>query len=75
MDDISKAREERLLLHLSTDSPVDLEHGNILQDVLIPNLLEFQFRTVKAYLKENLVNGFVQQSSSPVAAPMLVATK
>jgi len=41
----------------------------------IYNLSEFELRTLKAYIEANLANGFIQLSSSPAAAPILIAKK
>jgi len=37
--------------------------------------LEFELRTLKAYIEANLANGFIQRSLSPAAAPILIAKK
>jgi hypothetical protein len=71
----SKAKAETLPPHRSTDYAIDLEPGYNLPYGRIYNLLEFELRTLKAYIEANLANGFIQPSSSPAAAPILFAKK
>jgi len=69
--------EERLRhpLHQSTNYAIDLDPGNNLPYVRVFNLLEFNVRMLKAYIKANLANRFIECLSSPVVAPMLFAKK
>jgi len=71
----SKTKTETLPPHRSTDHAIDLEPGYNLPYGLIYNLSQFQLRTLKAYIKANLANGFIQRSSSPAAAPIPFAKK
>jgi len=71
----SKTKAETLPPHRSTDHAIDLEPGYNLPYGRIYNLSEFELRTLKAYIEANLANGFIQRSSSPVAAPILFAKK
>jgi hypothetical protein len=52
-----------------------LEPGYNLPYGQIYNLSELELRTLKAYIEANLANGFIQWSSSPEAAPILLAKK
>jgi hypothetical protein len=52
-----------------------LEAGHQLPYGRIYNLSKVELRTLKAYIETNLANGFIQQSSSPVAAPIHFAKK
>jgi len=69
----SKDKAETLPPHWSTDHAIDMEPGYISPSGQINNLSEFEFRTLKAYIEANLANKFIQRSSSPVAALILVA--
>jgi len=75
MEVFSKDKTETLPLHQSTNHAIDLESGYNMPYGQIYNLLEFELRTLKAYIEANLANGFVQQLSSPAAAPILFAKK
>jgi hypothetical protein len=68
-----KTQAETLPPHRSTNHAINLEPGYNLPDGGIYNLSEFELRTLKAYIEANLANGFIQRSSSPVAAPILFA--
>jgi len=75
VDVFSKEKAETLTPHRSTDHAIDWEPGYNLPYGRIYNLSEFQLRTLTAYIEANLPNGFIQQSSSPAAAPILFAKK
>jgi hypothetical protein len=70
---LSKTKVETLPPHRSADHAISLEPGNNLPYGRIYNLLEFKLRMLKADIKANLANGFIQRSSSPAAAPILFA--
>jgi len=67
----TKTKAETLPPPRSNDHALDLEPGYNLPYGQIYNLLEFELTTLKACIEANLPNGFIQQSSSPVAAPIL----
>jgi hypothetical protein len=69
----SKAKAETLPPHRPIDHAIDLEPGHKLPYGPIYNLSEVELRTLKGYIQKNLANGFIQRSSSPVAAPILFA--
>jgi len=71
----SKAKAEALPLHRSINHAIDLESGSKLPYGRIYNLSEVELRTLKAYIETNLANGFIQRSSSPVAASIFFAKK
>jgi len=71
----TKDTPETLPPHRLTDHAIDLEPGYTLPYGRIYNLSEFESRTLKAYIEANLANGFIQRSSSPVAAPILFTKK
>jgi len=71
----SKDKAETLPPYRSTDHAIDLEPGYNLTYGRIYHLSEFELRTLKAYIEAHLVNGFIQRSSSPAAAPILFAKK
>jgi len=75
LDVFSKDRGETLALHRPIDHVINLEPGFNIQYGRIYNLSEVELKTLKAYIKTNLPNGFIQPSSSPVAAPILFAKK
>jgi len=68
VDVFCKANAETLAPHRSIDHAIDLEGGLKLTYGRIYNLLEFELRTLKAYIETNLANGFIQRSSSSAAA-------
>jgi hypothetical protein len=57
------------------DHAIDLEPDYKLPCGPIYNLSEFELKMLKAYIETNLANGFIQRSSSTVAAPILFARK
>jgi len=71
----SKEKEETIPPHRSTDYALDLEPGYNLPYGRIYNLSKFELRTLKAYIRANLANKFIERSSSPAAAPILFAKK
>jgi hypothetical protein len=71
----SKQKADTLPPHRSTDHAIDLEPGYNLPNGRIYNLSEFGFSTFTAYIEANIANGFIQRSSSPVAASILFAIK
>jgi len=71
----SNDKAKTLPPHRSTNQAIELEPSYNLPYGRIDNLLEFQLRMLKAYIEANITNGFIQRSRSPVAAPMLFATK
>jgi len=71
----SKDKAQTLPPHRPTDHAIDLEPGYNLPYGRIYNLSEFELRMFKAYIEANLANGFIQQSSSPAAVPILFAKK
>jgi hypothetical protein len=70
-----KAKAETLPLHQSIDHAIEFEPGYSLPYRRIYNLLEFELRTLKAYIKANQSNGFIHRSSMPAAAPTLFEKK
>jgi hypothetical protein len=75
VDEFSKDRAETLAPHRPIDHAIDLEPGINIPYGRIYNLSEVELKTHKAYIKTNQANGFIQQTSSPVAAPILFANK
>ena len=75
MEVFSKDKAETLLPHRSTDHAIDLQPAYNLPYGRIYNLSEFELRMLKAYIEANQANGFMQRSSSPLAAPILYAKK
>jgi hypothetical protein len=68
---ISKNKAETLPPHRQIDHVINLEPDYKLPYGRIYNLSEFELKTLKAYIETNLVNGFIQRSSSSAAAPIL----
>jgi len=75
VEDFSKAKVETLPPHRSTDHAIDLEPSYKLSFGRIYNLSEFELRMLKSYIEVNLAMGFIQQSSSPAEAPILLAKR
>jgi len=75
VDVFSKDRAETLAQHQPIDHTIDLERAFNLPYGQIYNLSEVESKTLKAYIETNLANVFIQQSSSPAAAPILFAKK
>jgi hypothetical protein len=73
VDVLSKDRAETLAPHWPIDLAIVLEPEFNLPYCRIYNLAEVQLKTLKAYIETNLANGFIQRSSSAVAAPILFA--
>jgi hypothetical protein len=71
----AKEKAETLPQHTTIDHAIDLEPNYKLPYGRIYNLFEFELKTVKAYIKTNLANGFIQRSSSSAAAPTLFVKK
>jgi len=71
----SKTNADTLALHRSIDHAINLEPGCKIPYGRIYNLSEVELKTLKAYIKTNLPNGFIQRSSSPATAPILFAKK
>jgi len=71
----SKKKAETLPPHRQIDHPIDHEPDYKLPFWRIYNLSEFELKTLKAYIKTFLVNGFVQWSSSSAAVPILFGKK
>jgi hypothetical protein len=71
----SKTKAETLPPHRSTNYAIDLAPGYNLPYGRILNRSEFELRPLKPYIEVNLANGFILQSSLPVAAPILFAKK
>lgn len=75
VDVFSKDKAETLIPHLPIDRANDFEPDFNFPHGQIYNLLEVKLNTLKAYIKANLANRFIQQSSSPAAVPILLAMK
>jgi len=75
VDVFSKTKAETLPAHRPIDHAIDLEPGYKLPYGQIYNLSEVELKTLKAYIETHLGSGFIQRSSSPVAAPILFAKK
>ena len=75
VDVFSEDRAATLAPHQPTDHAIDLEPGFNLSYGQIYNLLDVKPKTLKAYIKTTLANGFIQPSSSAAAAPILVVKK
>jgi len=67
----SKTKAETLPPHRWIDHAIASEPSYNLPYGRIYNLSEFELRTRKAYIQANLADGFIPQSSSPAAAPIL----
>jgi hypothetical protein len=75
VDVLGKTKAETLAPHRPIDHAIDLEPGFKIPYRRIYNLSEVKLRTVKAYIKTNLSNGFIQRPLSSAAAPILFANK
>jgi len=71
----SKEKAKTLPPHRPNDHMISLEPDYKLSYGQTYNLPEFESKTHNAYLEINLANGFIQQSSSSAAVPILFATK
>jgi len=71
----SKTNADTLAPHRSIDQAINLEPGCRIPYGRIYSLSEVELKMLKAYIETNLPNGFIQQSSSPAAAPILFAKK
>jgi hypothetical protein len=71
----SKDRAETPAAHRPIDHTIDLEPGFNIPYGRIYNFSEVELKTLKAYIKTNLANGFIQRSSLPAAAPIIFAKK
>jgi len=71
----SKDSGETLALHRPIDHAVDLEPGfNILYGQIY-NFSDVELKPLKAYTETHLANGFIQRSSSPMAALIIFVKK
>jgi len=75
VDLFRKDRAETLGLHRPIDHAIDLEPGFHMTYCRIYKLSEVDMKTVKGYIETNLANRFIQRSSSPAAAPILIMKK
>jgi hypothetical protein len=71
----SKAKAETLPPHRAVDHAIDLEPGTQLPYGRIYNLSETELHALKAYIEQNLANGFIQRSTSAAAAPIVFSKK
>jgi hypothetical protein len=71
----SKNKAKTLAPRRSIDHAIDLEPGNKIPYGRIYNLSEVELNTLKAFIKTNLANWFIQRSSSPAAALIFFAKK
>jgi len=69
----TKEMTDTLPPHWPINHSIDLEHDYKPTSRRIYNLSEFKWRTLKAYHKTNVANGFIQLSSSTATAPFLFA--
>jgi len=69
----SMKKSEIIPQHRQIDHTIDLEPEYKQPYWRINILSQFKLKTLKAYIKMNLANGFIQQSSSSTAAPILFA--
>ena len=74
-DVFSKANAETLPPHREADHSIDLEPGSKLPFGQVYNMSESELKALKAYIDENLANGFIQRSTSPAASPILFVKK
>jgi hypothetical protein len=72
---ISEKKAETLPPHRQIDHAIDLEPDNKLPYMRIYNLSEFEWKTLKAYIETNLVNSFIEWSSSSAAVPIVFAKR
>jgi hypothetical protein len=71
VEDFSKTKAVTLAPHRLVDHAIDIEPCYQFPYGQIYNLSEVELRTLKAYIETNLADGFIQQSASPAAAPIL----
>jgi len=71
----SKEKDEQLPPHRSIDHAMDLEPKYRLASLRIYTLSEFDLMTLKAYIETNLLDSFIEPSSSLATAPILFAKK
>ena len=74
-DVFSKAASDQLAPHRLYDLKIELEKNTNLGFSPLYQYSAEELRTCKQYLVENLSKGFVAQSQSPFAAPILFARK
>jgi hypothetical protein len=70
-----KEKTEALPPHRDIDHAINLDPKYKLTYRRIYNLSAFELKTLKAYIKTYLANGFIHRSSSSAAAPILFAMK
>ena len=75
LDVFAKKGTDHLPPHRDIDLAIDIKPGAQLPHGRIYNLSENELSTLKAYIETNLDKGFIQRSSSPAAAPILLAKK
>ena len=75
LDVFEKKNAERLPEHRLYDCPIDLVEGASPPFGPIYGLSEPELVALRTYIDENLANGFIRHSKSPVGAPILFVKK
>ena len=75
LDVFSKKGGETLPLQRDTDHAIEIEDRAKLPFGRIYKLSETKLAALKVCIETNLENGFIQRSSSPLAAPLLFVKK
>ena len=70
-----KVKASRLPKHCPYDCPIDLQPGLDPPWGPIYNLSPTELEVLWEYINENLANGFIQHSRSPIGAPILFVKK
>ena len=74
-DNFSKVKASTLPHHRSYDCPIDLQQGKEPQWAPIYNLSPTALELLRAYIEENLANGFIRPSKSPTGTPIFFVKK
>ena len=74
-DVFDKVKASRLPEHRPYDCPIDLQPGKEPPWGPIYNLSPTELEVLQKYIDENLANGFIQHSRSPVGAPIFFVKK
>jgi len=73
MDVFREDRAETLAPHRAIVHAIDLKPGFNIPYGTIYNLSEVEIKTLKGYIESNLANGFIERSSLPASALIIVA--
>ncbi len=71
----SPSNANSLLLHQDEDHAIKLEPEKTPPFGPFYNLSEYQLKTFREYIDENLANGFIRPSQSSAGAPILFTSK